>query len=184
MPPILHGPSFITPISLATSYRLAHRVNYSPLTAWSTHAYWREAVSCCTRIHGKLVHKPHDTDHKASLNFVNWYFHRGTRCDDAWFHLNGYVRSAENPTLINEVPLHHVEVSVRCATGATIIIRAHFFTRPQIHSDMLSHTLWHQFLIITCPIRTKPETFSSKRVQQLTPQTTLCVVYRMFLVIQ
>ena len=92
-----------------------------------------------------LVHKLNNTDREARRNFVNWYLH-GVHAGEidptlilfsgeAWFHLGGLVNSqnnrywsAENPMLIQEVPLHGVQVGVWCAMSATRIIGPIFFS--------------------------------------------------------
>jgi len=56
---------------------------------------------------------------------MNWCFH-GVHDAMTLGFTSTNVRSAENSTLIHQVPLHHVEVCVWCAMSATIIL-GHLF---------------------------------------------------------
>jgi hypothetical protein len=63
---------------------------------------------------------------------------------------NNWYWSAENPMLINEVPLHDIVTGVWCAMSATKITGS-FFVRPQIHTDV-THSL-ATFLSVLAQLR-------------------------------
>jgi hypothetical protein len=63
--------------------------------------------------------------------------------DEAWFHLQGYIKtqnnrdwSSQDPHLTHEVPLHPVKVGVWCAASARIVVPVFFLTKQLIAKDI------------------------------------------------
>jgi hypothetical protein len=96
------------------------------------------------RFHLHNTNKAHKIYNTYHISFVNWYLDgvHGRQIDftlilfsdETWFHCSGYENSqnnrywpAENPVLIQKVPLHDIKFGVWCAMSANKIVEPIFY---------------------------------------------------------